>query len=190
MEYKCADCGTGVWKPGRRCRSCAATVRWATSRKPKREYVIFGDVRYYRQPDGYFRASRHRGNELLHRAVWRSANGPVPDGWHIHHLDQNPANNALSNLVALSPSDHSDEHPRKSPDAAVRERIAEKARQRWTAIKPKPYVCEWCGTAFESRKSASDVRFCAPACNSGYWNSVAKQRRTLARLRSLDRGQA
>lgn len=34
-----------------------------------------------------------------HRLIWQSFNGPIPPGMIVRHLDDNPANNALSNLV-------------------------------------------------------------------------------------------
>lgn len=37
--------------------------------------------------------------QLAHRLVWSAFNGPVPDGMVIRHLDDDPVNNALSNLA-------------------------------------------------------------------------------------------
>ena len=41
-----------------------------------------------------------------HVAVWEAANGPKPPNHDIHHIDGNGKNNALSNLVCLSKSEH------------------------------------------------------------------------------------
>lgn len=43
---------------------------------------------------------------LIHRAVWEAFNGPIPDGMDIDHIDNNPHNNALSNLQMVSHSEN------------------------------------------------------------------------------------
>jgi hypothetical protein len=45
---------------------------------------------------------------FVHRAVWAFWYGfnRVPDNLIIHHIDQNPLNNNITNLVAMSNSDH------------------------------------------------------------------------------------
>ena len=35
---------------------------------------------------------------LVHRLVWETFNGTIPEGYEINHLDERPINNALSNL--------------------------------------------------------------------------------------------
>ena len=61
--------------------------------------IIFNGVRYTRFGK-YFRSAR----KFLHRAIWESANGPIPVGHHIHHLDGDPSNNVLGNLAMLDKS--------------------------------------------------------------------------------------
>lgn len=60
----------------------------------------------------YYRAwNRERMRpDYLHRCVWEAAHGAIPEGFHIHHKDENRENNDLSNLEALSPKDHAQEH--------------------------------------------------------------------------------
>lgn len=45
---------------------------------------------------------------FVHRAVWAFWYGfnRVPDNLIIHHIDQNPLNNRITNLVAMTNSDH------------------------------------------------------------------------------------
>lgn len=43
---------------------------------------------------------------LVHRGVWEAFNGEIPEGMDVDHIDNNPANNALSNLQLLSHSDN------------------------------------------------------------------------------------
>lgn len=47
----------------------------------------------------------------LHRLVWMTATrSPIPDGFEIHHRDENPRNNAFRNLLCLHTLDHRKMH--------------------------------------------------------------------------------
>lgn len=43
---------------------------------------------------------------LIHVFVWERANGKKPQGFHIHHIDEDKTNYDLSNLMLVSPYDH------------------------------------------------------------------------------------
>ena len=47
---------------------------------------------------------------MSYRRIWEEANGPIPDGHEIHHIDGDRSNNALSNLACLSLQEHYDVH--------------------------------------------------------------------------------
>jgi hypothetical protein len=44
---------------------------------------------------------------MEHRMVWEAVNGPIPDGYDVHHIDGDTYNNDVDNLECLSHSDHS-----------------------------------------------------------------------------------
>ena len=46
------------------------------------------------------------GVDSLHREVHKREIGPVPHGWHVHHIDGDTSNNSASNLVSLPPGKH------------------------------------------------------------------------------------
>jgi hypothetical protein len=60
---------------------------------------------------GYYRMSsgEHRG-KFLHTLIWEEVNGPVPERYHIHHIDGNSINNTIHNLMCLSPPEHNNLH--------------------------------------------------------------------------------
>lgn len=39
---------------------------------------------------------------LLHRVIWMSANGEIPEGLEVNHLDEDKSNNSISNLNLLT----------------------------------------------------------------------------------------
>jgi hypothetical protein len=46
----------------------------------------------------------------LHRYIWEEANGLIPEGYHIHHIDGNRKNNELINLQLVTPGEHNKIH--------------------------------------------------------------------------------
>lgn len=56
-----------------------------------------------RQPptSKHWRSSRQQA-----RKVWERNVGPIPEGYHIHHKDNDFTNNALENLECLSAAEH------------------------------------------------------------------------------------
>ena len=61
----------------------------------------------YQRKDGYYQISsgEHQG-KLLHRLIYEETFGPIPEGFHIHHLDNDKNNNDPSNLILMSKSNH------------------------------------------------------------------------------------
>lgn len=87
--------------------------------KYQRETVYFQGRPYHRWVDSPWAHLRtyfwsHPDGKLapvtLHKAVWESAHGPVPEGFHVHHQDENTSNNDISNLELLSREEHERRH--------------------------------------------------------------------------------
>ncbi|MDO5818756.1 MAG: HNH endonuclease signature motif containing protein [Methanobrevibacter sp.] len=65
----------------------------------------FGNA--YQRKDGYYQISSGiNQGKLLHRLVYEDAFGPIPEGFCVHHRDNNKENNAPDNLMILSKSHH------------------------------------------------------------------------------------
>ena len=45
-----------------------------------------------------------------YRHIYEAAYGPIPEGYHIHHIDGNHQNNDPSNLMAVTPEEHARLH--------------------------------------------------------------------------------
>lgn len=135
----------------------------------------------------YFRAwNPQKGRpDYLHRCVWEAANGPIPDGFHVHHKDEN-----RENLEALSVSAHKKEHwqlasldQRRSMESHlsnIRPLAAEwhksEAGRTWHAEKAKAELperahllnCVHCKKEVVRIGVIQEGRFCSNACKAAY----------------------
>lgn len=139
----------------------------------------FDGVSYYRCGP-YFQ----RKGKRLHRMVWEYNNGPIPDGYEVHHVDGDKSHNDIENLQLLPREEHGRLHMR-DPDRKEQSRRAiataaefskkwhqtpdgiefhsKHAREYWEHAQLRTYVCRFCGKEFQSRTSNSSAAFC---CNS------------------------
>ena len=142
----------------------------------------FEGVTYYKCGP-YF---QHDGVRL-HRAVWEHYHGPVPDGYHVHHIDGDRSNNDISNLACLPHSEHESYHA-KQRDEYCRmhiERIrplaaqwhgsdegkawhSERGKANWAMREDQTYTCDMCGNEFQSKRIYKGNHFCGPNCRAKY----------------------
>lgn len=67
--------------------------------------IYFNGRKYTRRGGGYYGATAGDRSHL-HRHIWEAANGPIPDGYDIHHIDENKTNNTLENFECLPKAEH------------------------------------------------------------------------------------
>jgi hypothetical protein len=65
--------------------------------------------------------------------VWTTAHGPLPKGLVIHHIDHNPLNDSLDNLIALTRAAHAMEHRATLSVAAAA--VAKAGGGRWKKVR-------------------------------------------------------
>ena len=63
---------------------------------------------------GYLRTMFYGVESYVHRLVWALTYGPIPDGYDVHHKDENRLNNAIENLEAMPAPEHHRLHRAKS----------------------------------------------------------------------------
>lgn len=141
---------------------------------------------------GYYLAAKPtdgKRRERLHCYVWRYFNGPVPDGFHIHHIDEDKRNNDIENLTCISQFNHLSLHGKERAENNYKEivmNLAEnavpkskewhrsKAGRKWhseQAIKnaqnmeERKFTCQYCGEIFY-KKPLGHIKFCSNNCKS------------------------
>ena len=76
------------------------------NKKNQKYQTIYGELN--ENNAGYFRLS---DNTLLHRKIWEDFYGQkIPEGYVIHHKDENPKNNSIDNLQLMTAEEHIKHH--------------------------------------------------------------------------------
>jgi hypothetical protein len=101
----------------------------------------------------------------VHRALWESSYGPVPAGFHRHHVCENKRCCNIDHLKLIAVSDHSRLH-----DTAALARAARAAG----VHRPKPLgrnFCKACGGDISQKRA--DAKFCDRSCRDQYRRTAA-----------------
>ncbi len=128
---------------------------------------------------------QHKGRRL-HRVVWEYHNGPIPDGCHVHHKDEDKANNNIENLELLPVHAHLSHHGSDEKNKARLRTMSDSARlladawhhtaeakevakrmaaKVWASAEYKEYTCEQCGNIFMSR-APQGAKYCGNNCRA------------------------
>ena len=160
------------------CRACAssryARIQWATKRgtilqgireagvlRRTRFQDLSMDTVWQRRQDGRYWTWHWDGDVkrtvYRYQWVWITANGPIPPGHVIHHLNKDRSDDRIENLALVAKGKHALIH---SPERNL---------ARWGGHTKPTWTCETCGKTFKhsSRKRADGyhpVRFCSLAC--------------------------
>lgn len=165
----------------------------------ERETINFNGFRFHRYPNGKCESDRkyYRGwvridgklvKVYLHRYMWELANGEIPEGYCVHHLDGDYNHNSLDNFALMRADEHEKLHTKlygeytwkkiKKALDDCRDRAAqwhasedgrkwhsENGKKMWRNKPVRQYVCQVCGKTFESN-SANPPKFCSNSCKS------------------------
>lgn len=72
-------------------------------------FIEWRGRRYTLRDNGYY-AATEGDREYLHRAVWKLHFGDIPEGFEVHHVDEDKTHNHPSNFLLLTSSDHGKLH--------------------------------------------------------------------------------
>ena len=127
-----------------------------------KDSIVWGGRRWWLN-GGYY---CNRRGQLLHRAVYASFHGPIPEGIEIHHIDENKTNNAIDNLEALTRSEHLKRHRPRGWTALPLDQRAIRVRELWATKEPHRTRCGQCGNFFET--TGTRAKFCSGNCRAAH----------------------
>lgn len=87
-------------------------ARWRQHGDPLRRVRRKKGEGHQHEASGYVQVGREGRRTYLHRAIWEEANGPLPEGWDVHHGNEDKDDNRLENLIALPHDGHNLLHRR------------------------------------------------------------------------------
>lgn len=154
-------------------------------------YQMFNGFRFNKDiSTGYYRGWVNGNIWSMHRYVWYCYNGEIPENCHIHHKDNDKANNSIDNLECVSAYEHLSTHTKerinsgkfdtkvnldKAREVAKiwhgseegRKWHSEHSKEIWENMPMTTKICECCGKEFDINiNSASRTRFCSNKCKS------------------------
>ena len=124
----CPKCGEPKAKNSKQCKLCWSKGIAGASNPSWKGGVTLHHAGYRQIRTN--RPGRSNGYELEHRLVWEAAHGPIPSSTVIHHVNGDPLDNRLENLMAMSNSEHRKFHDAgdQRRDVHLQARDAEIAR--------------------------------------------------------------
>lgn len=72
-------------------------------------HVDFDGRKFTLRKNGYYGATSGK-RESLHRVMWEKANGPIPDGFDVHHINGVRTDNRMDNFHLISKAEHARLH--------------------------------------------------------------------------------
>lgn len=157
------------------------------------QIACFDGIKFRRDAKtGYYLATKKTfqgRRERLHVYVWRHYNGEIPEGYHVHHRDENKSHNDIENLTCIDQSAHLSFHQQERAETD-RDRIIEnlntrvrpyasawhrsEAGRKWhsmnakrhtATVKEREYCCQYCGETFY-KKPLGKIVYCSNKCRA------------------------
>lgn len=80
------------------------------------EKIIYRNYTFSKHPkQPYYYATVKQKKQCLHRYMYECEVGEIPPGYHVHHVDENPFNNTITNFKLVLGSEHISMHIKKRP---------------------------------------------------------------------------
>lgn len=90
----------------RQCVFKAFKVRSFKLRGPNfQPFQFYNGLKFSLRSNGYYSLTSDE-RTLMHRYVWETEKGIIPEGWDIHHINNDRADNRIDNLECLPKSEH------------------------------------------------------------------------------------
>ena len=72
-------------------------------------FMMFNGKKYTLRENGYM-ACTNGERSFMHRDIWVYHNGPIPDNYDIHHINEDKTDNRIENLNIMPKAEHTRLH--------------------------------------------------------------------------------
>lgn len=66
---------------------------------------VYNGKKFTLRNNGYYGLTTNE-RTLMHRYVWEAEIGPIPEGWDIHHINEDKSDNRIENFECLPKAEH------------------------------------------------------------------------------------
>lgn len=156
--------------------------------------AYYNGKKFHREGNKYYKRTEGKKQLYLHRYVYETEVGVIPDGYDIHHKDGNKANNDLNNLELLTKKEHRQAHMTEEEKEAKKRNVLENALPKaieWHKSEqgrelhreiaknqkrePKELICDFCGKKYNGFPRHEN-NFCSNNCKSAYRRKAGTDR--------------
>lgn len=154
------------------------------------DFVEVDGIKFYKSTQGYWLGQVDGKPMRLHIYNYKKLFGNIPKGYVVHHIDHDPDNNDIGNLILVSRKEHGRVHHDEIKAASVdsikkaqaaatewhksaagrewhKQQYQNTLAEKWNDNVTK--ICEVCGKPFQSPSLvAYKSRFCSNNCKSQY----------------------
>ncbi|MFW9602453.1 MAG: HNH endonuclease [Prevotella sp.] len=160
--------------------------------------IEYAGYKWSRKPSGYYQSTTRctdgSRKNWLHQYVYEEDNGPIPQGYDVHHRNENKSDNSISNLELLTMAEHQEEHLEQNRQNGFRlskyveehfdevqglAKLGKKGLYTGRAKRKKlargHIDCGYCGESFiPHNKARTDTKYCSTTCRDA-GNRAAKE---------------
>ena len=207
----CVECGgkKKTWH-GTICRKCCAARMGTTAkrlweergdelrdryRKARRTFDQLTWECFYPRLDQRDQETRYLGTYwpdgatrpyaiTRYRWLWMTTRGPIPDGFHVHHINGDTTDDRIENIDLMSPSEPAREHWRDGKREQHRQSLIDRG---CVPADLRPWMkCQKCGKRFQTAAydRGRERKYCSTGCFLQVLNSSTSRSKKTTRSSS------
>lgn len=145
--------------------------------RPELPYQYFDGKKFSIRSNGYY-GKTYGNRKLMHRYVWEYYNKrKIPQGYDIHHIDEDRSNNRISNLELIKKDEHARKYGKGENQYTKQKRKDSKKME--NKEKNECWVC--------GKESPEGRKTCSKPCSNKYNTTASHKRKELRKKKQNGR---
>ena len=101
--------------------------------------IEYDGLKWSRKPSGYYQSTTRctdgSRKNWYHQYVYEKSAGKIPEGYEVHHKDEDKQNNNFENLELLSSAEHQAEHKEQNKANAYKDSLKERETENYSLFR-------------------------------------------------------